>query len=112
MLYITFAPVVYHESICILLAYAYHHDFTLYQMDVKSPFLNGPLKELVYFKQPPGFKDPNHPSDIYELHKALYGLKKAPHAWYDHLGVPDRVNRFHYLHEEGKRRILFVPNIC
>src|SRR4051812_1287162 len=54
-------------------------------MDVKSAFLNGPLKELVYVKQTPSFEDPDHPSHIYELHKALYGLKQSHCAWYDHL---------------------------
>ena len=81
----TFALVARLESIRILLAYASHHDFKLYQMDVKSAFLNGPLKELVYVDQPPGFEDPDHPSHVYELHKALYGLKQAPRAWHDHL---------------------------
>jgi hypothetical protein len=51
----TFSPVAHLESIHILLAYAYHHNFKLQQMDVKSAFLNGPLNELVYVKQPPGF---------------------------------------------------------
>ena len=73
------------ESICILLAYASHHNFKLQQMDVKSVFLNGPLKELVYVKQPPGFKDPNFPNHVYKLNKALYGLKQAPCAWNEHL---------------------------
>ena len=81
----TFAPVARLESIRILLAYATHHNFKLQQMDVKSAFLNGPLKELVYVKQPPGFEDPNFPNHVYILHKALYGLKQAPRAWYEHL---------------------------
>jgi hypothetical protein len=81
----TFAPVARLESIRIMLAYASHHNFKLQQMDVKSDFLNGPLKELVYVKQPPGFKDPKFPNHVYKLHKALYGLKQAPRAWYEHL---------------------------
>jgi len=71
----TFAPVAHLESIRMLLAYASHHDFILYQMDVKSAFLNGPLKELVYVKQPPEFEDPKFPNHVYILDKALYGLK-------------------------------------
>jgi hypothetical protein len=81
----TYAPVARVESIRILLAYATHHNFKLQQMDVKSAFLNGPLKEEVYVKQPPGFEDLNFPNHVYKLHKALYGLKQAPCAWYEHL---------------------------
>jgi hypothetical protein len=81
----TFAPVARLESIRIMLAYATHHNFKLQQMDVKSAFLNGPLNELVYVKQPPGFEDPNFPNHVYKLDKALYGLKQAPRAWYEHL---------------------------
>ena len=81
----TFTPVACLESIRILLAFSSHHDFKLYQMDVKSAFLIGPLSELVYVKQPPGFKDLECPNHIYQLHKELYGVKKAPHAWCDHL---------------------------
>jgi Reverse transcriptase (RNA-dependent DNA polymerase) len=79
----TYAPVARLESICILLAYATHHDFKLYQMDVKSAFLNGPIFELVYVEQPPRFEDPKYPSHVYKLHKALYGLKQAPRACYE-----------------------------
>nr|GEX44559.1 copia protein [Tanacetum cinerariifolium] len=54
-------------------------------MDVKTIFLNGPLKEEVYVAQPDGFVDPDHPKKVYRLKKALYGLKQAPRAWYDEL---------------------------
>jgi hypothetical protein len=79
----TYAPVARLESIRILLAYAAHHDFKLYQMDVKSAFSNGPLSELVYVEQPPGFEDPQFSDYVYKLHKALCGLKHAPRAWYE-----------------------------
>jgi hypothetical protein len=77
----TFTPVARLESISIPLAYASHHNFKLQQMDVKSAFVNGPLHELVYVKEPPGFEDPNFPNHVYKLDKALYGLKQAPRAW-------------------------------
>jgi hypothetical protein len=64
-----------------LLAYATHQGFKLYQMDVKSTFLNGPIKEEVYVEQPPGFESEGYPNHVYKLHKALYGLKQAPRAW-------------------------------
>jgi hypothetical protein len=79
----TYAPVARLESIRILLAFATHNDFKLYQMDVKSAFLNGLISELVYVEQPPGFEDSKFPNHVYKLHKALYGLKKAPRAWYE-----------------------------
>jgi len=79
----TYAPVARLESIRILLAFATHHDFKLYQMDIKSAFLNGPLSKLVYVEQPPGFEDPKYPNHVYKLHKAFYGLKQAPRAWYE-----------------------------
>jgi hypothetical protein len=79
----TFAPVARLESIRILVAYATHHDFKLYQMDVKSAFLNGTIKEEVYVEQPPGFEDQEYPNHVYKLHKTLYGLKEAPRAWYE-----------------------------
>jgi hypothetical protein len=79
----TFAPVARFESIHILLVYATQHDFKLYQMDVKSAFLNGPIKKKVYVKQPSGFEDQEYSNHIYKLHKTLYGLKQAPRAWYE-----------------------------
>jgi hypothetical protein len=63
----TFAPIAKLESIQILLAYATYHGFKLYQMDVKSAFLNGPIKEEVYVEQPLGFKDSEYPSYVYNL---------------------------------------------
>jgi hypothetical protein len=79
----TFAPVARLESIRILLAYATHHDFKLYQMNIKSTFLNRPIKEEVYVEQPSGFKDEEYLNHVYRLHKALYGLKQAPRVWYE-----------------------------
>jgi hypothetical protein len=76
----TFAPVVRLESIRILLAYAARHDFKLYQMDVKSTFLNEPIKEEVYVEQPQSFEDQEYPNYVYKPHKKLYELKQAPRA--------------------------------
>ncbi|GJW27503.1 retrovirus-related pol polyprotein from transposon TNT 1-94 [Tanacetum coccineum] len=81
----TYAPVARLESIRILLAYACAHNFKLYQMDVKSAFLNGFINEEVYVAQPPGFVDSEKPNHVFKLKKALYGLKQAPKAWYDRL---------------------------
>jgi hypothetical protein len=82
----TFAPVARLEAIRLLLAYTSFHDFKLYQMDMKSAFINGPLKKVVaYVAQPLGFEDPHYPDHVYLLHKALYGLKQAPRAWYEFL---------------------------
>ncbi|GJR30018.1 retrovirus-related pol polyprotein from transposon TNT 1-94 [Tanacetum coccineum] len=75
------------ESIRILLAYACALDFKLFQMDVKSAFLNGFINEEVYVAQPPGFIDFEKPDHFYKLKKALYGLKEVPKAWYDRLKV-------------------------
>ncbi|WP_274923133.1 reverse transcriptase domain-containing protein, partial [Streptomyces clavifer] len=81
----TFAPVARLESIRILLAYASSMRIKLFQMDVKSAFLNGEIEEDVYVTQPQGFEDPHHPDYVYKLKKALYGLKQAPRAWYEKL---------------------------
>jgi hypothetical protein len=79
----TFAPVARLESIRMLLAYATHHGFKLYQMDVKSAFSNGLIKEEVYVEQPPSFESEGYPNHVYKLHKALYVLKQALRAWYE-----------------------------
>nr|GEV96104.1 hypothetical protein [Tanacetum cinerariifolium] len=76
----SFAPVAWMEAIRIFLAYTTHKGFTVYQMDVKTAFLHGSLKEDVYVCQPKGFIDADHPSHVYKLKKALYGLKQAPRA--------------------------------
>nr|GEV83612.1 hypothetical protein [Tanacetum cinerariifolium] len=81
----SFASVARMEAIRIFLAYAAHKSFTVFQMDVKTAFLYGSLKEDVYVCQPEGFIDADHPSHVYKLKKALYGLKQAPRASYDEL---------------------------
>nr|GEV21769.1 hypothetical protein [Tanacetum cinerariifolium] len=75
------------EAIRIFLAYVSHKLFTVFQMDVKTAFLHGTLKEDVYVCQPEGFIDADHPSHVFKLKKALYGLKQAPRAWYDELST-------------------------
>ncbi|KAJ9561171.1 hypothetical protein OSB04_006331 [Centaurea solstitialis] len=81
----TFAPVARIEAIRIFLAYAAHKNIKVFQMDVKSAFLNGVLHEEVYIEQPEGFVDPDFPDHVCILDKALYGLKQAPRAWYETL---------------------------
>nr|GEV39677.1 retrovirus-related Pol polyprotein from transposon TNT 1-94 [Tanacetum cinerariifolium] len=83
----SFAPVAWMEAIRIFLTYAAHKGFTVYQMDMKTAFLHGSLKEDVYVCQPEGFIDADHPSHVYKLKKALYGLKQVPRAWYDELST-------------------------
>ncbi|GKF51331.1 retrovirus-related pol polyprotein from transposon TNT 1-94, partial [Tanacetum coccineum] len=81
----SFAPIARLEAVHIFVAHAAHKSFPIYQMNVKTAFLNGPLKEEVYVAQLEGFVDPDHPKKVYLLRKALYGLKQAPRAWYDEL---------------------------
>ncbi|GKG44180.1 retrovirus-related pol polyprotein from transposon TNT 1-94, partial [Tanacetum coccineum] len=74
----SFAPVARLEAIRIFLAFAAHMNMVIYQIDVKTTFLNGNLREEVYVSQPDGFVDPDKPNYVYKLKKALYGLKQAP----------------------------------
>ena len=81
----TFASVARLEAIRMLFAFASFMDFKLYQMDVKSAFLNGFIEEEIYVKQPLGFENFDFPNHVFKLSKALYGLKQAPRAWYERL---------------------------
>ena len=81
----TFAPVARLESIRLLMAFNCTLRFKLYQLDVKSAFLNGYLNEEVFVAQSKGFEYPTHPDYVYKLKKALYRLKQAPKAWYERL---------------------------
>nr|GEU64283.1 putative ribonuclease H-like domain-containing protein [Tanacetum cinerariifolium] len=91
-----FAPVARIEAIRLFLAYASFMGFMMYQMNVKSAFLYGTIKEEVYVCQPPGFKDPDYPDKVYKVVKALYGLHQALRAWYETLA--------NYLLENGFQR--------
>ncbi|GKB10875.1 retrovirus-related pol polyprotein from transposon TNT 1-94 [Tanacetum coccineum] len=81
----SFAPVARLEAVRLFVAYVAHKSFLVYQMDVNTTFLNGPLKEEVYVNHLDGFVDPHHPDKVYRVKKALYRLKQAPRAWYDEL---------------------------
>nr|GEU68007.1 putative ribonuclease H-like domain-containing protein [Tanacetum cinerariifolium] len=91
-----FAPAARIEAIRLFLAYASFMGFMVYQIDVKSAFLYGTIKEEVYVCQPPGFEDPDHLDKVYKVVKALYGLHQAPRAWYETLA--------NYLLENGFQR--------
>jgi hypothetical protein len=115
----TYAPVARLESIHILLAYATYHGFKFYQMDMKSAFLNGLIKEEVYVEQSSDFEDSEYPTHVYKLSKVLYGLKQAPRAWYECLRDFLITNGF----KVGKadptlftktivKRLVYIPNLC
>ncbi|GKD68648.1 retrovirus-related pol polyprotein from transposon TNT 1-94 [Tanacetum coccineum] len=78
-----FASVARLEAIRIFIAFVAHMNMVVYQIDVKTAFLNGILREEFYVSQLDGFVDPENPNHVYKLKKALYGLKQAPQAWYD-----------------------------
>ena len=79
----TYAPIAKTEAIRMLLPFAYHKNFKLYQMDVNSAYLNGYINEEVHVEQPLGFENPHYKDLVFKLTKALYGLKQAPREWYE-----------------------------
>ena len=83
----TFAPVSRHDTIRVVLALAAQKKWKLYQMDVKSAFLNGELKEEIYVAQPPGFIVKGEEENVLRLRKALYGLKQTPQASYEKINI-------------------------
>ena len=99
----TFAPVARLEAIRMFLAFSSSKRFKVYQMDVKSTFLNGDLEEEVYIEQPEGFSLSKNPNYVCKLKKALYGLKQAPRAWYSRLDK--------YLQKEGFKRGIAESNL-
>ncbi|GJV99932.1 retrovirus-related pol polyprotein from transposon TNT 1-94 [Tanacetum coccineum] len=111
---VSFAPVARLEAIRIFLAFAAHKNMVVYQMDVKTAFLTGNLREEVYVSQPNGFVDPDNPNHVYKLKKALYGLKQAPRAWYDMLSSflisqdfsKGSVDPTMFIRKEGKKLLL------
>jgi hypothetical protein len=99
----TFVPIARLEAIRMFLANPCHKQFKVYQIDVKSCFLNGDLKEEVYMEQPEGFQVSNNPDFVSKMNKALYGLKQAPRAWYY------RIDK--YLQDKGFKRGTVDKNI-
>ncbi|GJU29272.1 putative ribonuclease H-like domain-containing protein [Tanacetum coccineum] len=103
-----FAQVARIEEIRLFLAYASFKDFMVYQMDVKSAFLYGKIKEEVYVCQPPGFEDPDFRDRVYNVEKALYGLHQAPRAWYETLSTYLLDNSYPNTYKEKQRKVLEV----
>ena len=91
------------ETVCTVIAIAARHKWKVYKMDVKSTFLNGVLKEEVYVEQPPGYEVAGEENKVYRLKRALYGLKKAPRAWYSRIDS--------YLMSNGFRKIDGEPTL-
>ncbi|GKD37073.1 retrovirus-related pol polyprotein from transposon TNT 1-94 [Tanacetum coccineum] len=114
----SFAPVARLKAIRIFLAFSAHMNMVVYQMDVKTAFLNGNLREEVYVSQPDGFVDPDNPNHVYKLKKALYGLKQAPRTWYDMLSSflisqdfsKGSLDPTMFIRKEGKELLLIFQN--
>ncbi|GJR10350.1 putative ribonuclease H-like domain-containing protein [Tanacetum coccineum] len=106
-----FAQVARIEEIRLFLAYASFKDFVVYQMDVKSAFLYGKIKEEVYVCQPPGFEDPDFRDRVYNVEKALYGLHQAPRAWYETLSTYLLDNSYPNTYKEKQRKVLEVEEL-
>ncbi|GJW57018.1 retrovirus-related pol polyprotein from transposon TNT 1-94 [Tanacetum coccineum] len=110
----SFALVARLEAIHIFIAFAAHMNMVVYQMCVKTAFLNDILCEKVYVSQPDGFVDPKNPNHVYKLKKSLYGLKQAPRAWYDLLSsfllsqkfTKETVDPTLFVRKEGKDILL------
>lgn len=90
----TFAPVTRTEEIRILIAFVAFIGFKLFQIDIKSAFLNGYLKEEMYVKQSPDFEDAHYPNYVLKLDKDIYGLEQALRAWYEKSSKLLLKNRF------------------
>jgi len=119
----TFALVARIEVVRLLLAFASMSGFKLFQMDVKSAFLNEFINEEVYVSQPPIFEDHQHPNHVYKLKKALYGLKQAPRQWYERLSnfllshghERDKIDKILFIKKSKSFIILaqiYVDDIC
>jgi len=96
----TFSPVVMIRSIRIILAIAAYYDYEIWQMDVKTAFLNGYLEENVYMMQPEGFEDPENPRKVCKLRKSIYGVKQASRSW--NLRFDEVVKKFDFIRCEEK----------
>nr|GEV33108.1 retrovirus-related Pol polyprotein from transposon TNT 1-94 [Tanacetum cinerariifolium] len=103
-----FAPVARVEAIRLFFAFASYMNFPMYQMDVKSAFLYGTIKEEVYVSQPLGFMDPEFPKKVYKVEKVLYGLHQAPRSWYETLSTYLLDNGFHRRHID---KTLFIKRL-
>ncbi|GJX61612.1 retrovirus-related pol polyprotein from transposon TNT 1-94 [Tanacetum coccineum] len=117
----SFALVARIEAIRIFIANAATKNMIIYQMDVKTAFLNGDLQEEVFVSQPEGFEDQDNPTHVYRLKKALYGLKQAPRAWYDTLSKFLLANNFFKgavdpttrgIANDVIQRMIFVIRLC